>query len=134
MSNELGDTPSEIFRQQLHRLADWIADYRGKIETLRVAITTTRAGRAVRKNSGRCRSGHPSGNGALESSYVSRLLRLDSDCAGNPQRNDFRAVERERDDMAHFPGGDRARNSGDRLAPPVDAFARKFRGRDLRHC
>src|SRR5437870_13217262 len=35
--DELGDTPPEIFRQQLHRLADWIADYRGKIETLRVA-------------------------------------------------------------------------------------------------
>src|SRR5437667_12874099 len=35
--DEFGDTPPEIFRQQLHRLADWIADYRGKIETLRVA-------------------------------------------------------------------------------------------------
>src|SRR6266536_2141582 len=33
----LGDTSPEIFREQLHRLADWIADYRGKIETLRVA-------------------------------------------------------------------------------------------------
>src|SRR5213595_1733285 len=37
MTNELGDTPPEVFRQQLHRLADWIADYRGKIEELRVA-------------------------------------------------------------------------------------------------
>src|SRR5438067_2264548 len=36
-NDELGDTPPEIFREQLHRLADWIADYRGKIETLRVA-------------------------------------------------------------------------------------------------
>src|SRR5438874_9111182 len=35
--DELGDTPPEIFREQLHRMADWIADYRGKIETLRVA-------------------------------------------------------------------------------------------------
>ncbi len=35
--DELGDTPLEIFREQLHRMADWIADYRGKIETLRVA-------------------------------------------------------------------------------------------------
>src|SRR5205823_8469101 len=35
--DNLGETPPEIFRQQLHRLADWIADYRGKIETLRVA-------------------------------------------------------------------------------------------------
>src|SRR5882724_11552702 len=33
----LGDTPPEIFREQLHRMADWIADYRRKIETLRVA-------------------------------------------------------------------------------------------------
>src|SRR5438309_1966083 len=37
MQDNLGDTPPEIFRQQLHRLADWIADYRGKIEELRVA-------------------------------------------------------------------------------------------------
>src|SRR5947199_2720881 len=35
--NGLGDTAPEIFREQLHRMADWIADYRGKIETLRVA-------------------------------------------------------------------------------------------------
>jgi aromatic-L-amino-acid/L-tryptophan decarboxylase len=35
--HDLGDVPSEEFRKQLHQLADWIADYRGKIETLRVA-------------------------------------------------------------------------------------------------
>src|SRR5712672_2291113 len=35
--DNLGDTPLEEFREQLHRLADWIADFRGKIETLRVA-------------------------------------------------------------------------------------------------
>src|SRR5438094_5451508 len=35
--DNLGETPPEIFRQQLHRLADWIADFRGKIETLCVA-------------------------------------------------------------------------------------------------
>jgi aromatic-L-amino-acid decarboxylase len=29
--DELGDVPSEIFRKQLHQLADWIADYREKI-------------------------------------------------------------------------------------------------------
>jgi len=33
----LGDTSPEIFREQLHRLADWIADFRENIETLRVA-------------------------------------------------------------------------------------------------
>ena len=33
----LGDIPREEFRKQLHELADWIADYREKIETLRVA-------------------------------------------------------------------------------------------------
>src|SRR6266550_2285583 len=38
--DNLGETPPEIFREQLHRLADWIADYRGKIETLRVAPDT----------------------------------------------------------------------------------------------
>jgi aromatic-L-amino-acid/L-tryptophan decarboxylase len=32
-----GDTPPEIFRQQLHQLADWIADYRQGIQELRVA-------------------------------------------------------------------------------------------------
>src|SRR3984893_5930124 len=35
--DNLGDVPPEIFREQLHQLADWIADYREKIETLRVA-------------------------------------------------------------------------------------------------
>src|ERR1700757_2667609 len=33
----LGDTPPEIFRKQLHALADWIADFRENIETLPVA-------------------------------------------------------------------------------------------------
>jgi aromatic-L-amino-acid decarboxylase len=33
----LGDVPPEEFRKQLHELADWIADYREKIETLPVA-------------------------------------------------------------------------------------------------
>jgi aromatic-L-amino-acid decarboxylase len=34
---ELGDTPPVIFREQLHQLADWIADYREKIEERRIA-------------------------------------------------------------------------------------------------
>jgi len=33
----LGDTPPDEFRKQLHELADWIADFRGNIERLRVA-------------------------------------------------------------------------------------------------
>ena len=33
----LGDTPPEEFRRQLHELADWIADFRQDIESLRVA-------------------------------------------------------------------------------------------------
>jgi aromatic-L-amino-acid decarboxylase len=33
----LGDTPPEEFRRQLHELADWIADFRQNIESLRVA-------------------------------------------------------------------------------------------------
>jgi len=33
----IGDTPPEEFRKQLHELADWIADHREKIGTLRVA-------------------------------------------------------------------------------------------------
>jgi len=36
-SQHLGDTPPEQFRKQLHELADWIADFREHIETLRVA-------------------------------------------------------------------------------------------------
>ncbi len=36
-SQSLGDIPAEEFRKQLHELADWIADYREKIETLPVA-------------------------------------------------------------------------------------------------
>src|SRR3954466_2806191 len=37
MQDELGDTSPEEFRKQLHRLADWIADYRAHIEQLPVA-------------------------------------------------------------------------------------------------
>src|ERR1700731_3327561 len=33
----LGDTPVAEFRKQLHKLADWIADYREKIGKMRVA-------------------------------------------------------------------------------------------------
>jgi len=33
----LGDTPPELFRNQLHQLADWIADFRQHIGELRVA-------------------------------------------------------------------------------------------------
>jgi aromatic-L-amino-acid decarboxylase len=33
----LGDTPPDEFREQLHELADWIADFREHIERLRVA-------------------------------------------------------------------------------------------------
>src|SRR6266550_6137013 len=35
-AGDLGDISPAIFREQLHRLADWIADYREKIETLPV--------------------------------------------------------------------------------------------------
>ena len=35
--SNLGDTPPEEFRKQLHQLADWVADFREHIETLRVA-------------------------------------------------------------------------------------------------
>ena len=34
---KFGDTPPKEFRKQLHALADWIADFRENIETLRVA-------------------------------------------------------------------------------------------------
>ena len=33
----IGDTPPEEFRKQLHELADWIADFRENIDSLRVA-------------------------------------------------------------------------------------------------
>lgn len=36
-AGDLGDVPPAIFRRQLHQLADWIADYREKIEEMRVA-------------------------------------------------------------------------------------------------
>ena len=35
--SNIGDTPSDEFRKQLHELADWIADHREKIESIRVA-------------------------------------------------------------------------------------------------
>jgi len=34
---ELGDLSPEAFREELHRLADWVADYRANLEKLRVA-------------------------------------------------------------------------------------------------
>lgn len=37
MRESSGDTPPEKFREQLHRVADWIADYRANMEQLRVA-------------------------------------------------------------------------------------------------
>jgi aromatic-L-amino-acid decarboxylase len=37
--DDLGDVPSKNFREQLHELADWIADYRENIGTLLVAPT-----------------------------------------------------------------------------------------------
>ena len=64
----LGDTPPVEFRKQLHALADWIADFRENIETLRVAPNEkpgvirrptpkacTRGRRTVRENSQRRR-------------------------------------------------------------------------------
>lgn len=35
--SQIGDTPPEEFRKQLHELADWIADFREHIDQLRVA-------------------------------------------------------------------------------------------------
>src|SRR5262245_64040519 len=35
--DQVGDTPPEEFRKQLHELADWIANFRENIEQLRVA-------------------------------------------------------------------------------------------------
>ncbi|HEX6174245.1 MAG TPA: pyridoxal-dependent decarboxylase [Candidatus Binatia bacterium] len=36
-SNDLGDMPPAEFREALHRVADWVADYRERIEELRVS-------------------------------------------------------------------------------------------------
>jgi len=40
-SRQLGDTPPEEFRRQLHELADWIADFREHIDQLLVAPNDT---------------------------------------------------------------------------------------------
>src|SRR4051812_1159030 len=37
MTSDLGDLPDEEFRRLLHEAADWIADYRAGIESLRVS-------------------------------------------------------------------------------------------------
>ena len=42
--HSIGDTPPEEFRKQLHELADWIADFRERIEELRVAPNPAVAG------------------------------------------------------------------------------------------
>ena len=115
MKKDLGDTPPEIFREQLHRLADWIADYRGKIETLRVAPDSKPGAIRAALPAQPPEQGEPfekiladvdrvilPGMVHWSHPHVPRVLRLDHDRAGNPQRNDLRAVERERDDMAHF--------------------------------
>ena len=36
-SADLGDLPAEEFRQHLHAVADWIADYREKIAEYRIS-------------------------------------------------------------------------------------------------
>src|SRR3954462_13602592 len=36
-NDSLGDMPAEAFRKQLHRLADWIADYRENIAQTRIS-------------------------------------------------------------------------------------------------
>ena len=41
--DNLGDIPPDVFRDQLHELADWIADYREKIGERRIARTRNRA-------------------------------------------------------------------------------------------
>ena len=38
-TGELGDIPAEVFREHLHELADWIADYREKIASYRISPT-----------------------------------------------------------------------------------------------
>jgi aromatic-L-amino-acid decarboxylase len=43
-SRSVGDTPPDEFRKQLHELADWIADFRENIESLRVAPNPAVAG------------------------------------------------------------------------------------------
>lgn len=35
--SQIGDTPPEVFRKQLHQMADWIADFRENLGTIRVA-------------------------------------------------------------------------------------------------
>ena len=35
--SQLGDTPPEVFRDQLHQLVDWIADFREGLGNLPVA-------------------------------------------------------------------------------------------------
>src|SRR5579864_5892789 len=37
VAHYLGDTPPEVFRKQLHQLADWIADFRENLGNIRVA-------------------------------------------------------------------------------------------------
>ena len=38
-NNHLGDIPADVFRKHLHQVADWIADYRENIATLRISPT-----------------------------------------------------------------------------------------------
>ena len=117
----LGDTPPEEFRKQLHELADWIADFRENIESLRVAPNEKPG--AIRAQL----PAQPPEEGESFEKILSDVDRLivpgmvhwshpmflgyfgwTTTAPGNSRRNHYRAAQRQRDDVAHLSGCDRA--------------------------
>ena len=140
-----GDTPPAEFRQQLHELADWIADFREHIERLRVApndkpgaVREQLPKRAPEKGEpfekiltdvdniivpGMVHWSHPMFLGYFGATTT----------AGHSRRDAHRAAERERDDLAHFSGRDRAGDRRGRLAAAMGRFDGRIRRGGLRY-
>ena len=96
----LGDMPSEEFRTALHRVADWVADYREGIEDLKISPDIAPGEIAARlpgappdepvpfKDIFRdFQEIYPARHSALGPSGVPRLFRFDDDCSRHYGRN-----------------------------------------------
>src|SRR3954469_20190347 len=78
------------------------------------------------RNPGRLPEDHRSGHDALESSGIPRVLREFCDRRRSPWRSPRIRLERQRDAMAYWTRGNRARVADPRLAAPDDGPARRL--------
>ena len=144
--DNLGDTPPEIFREQLHRLADWIADYRGKMETLRVAPDSKPGAIRAALPSQPPEQGEPFEKiladvdrvilpGMVHWSHPMFLAYFGWTATAPGILSEMISAPLNVNAMTWrtCPAATELETAGDRLAAPMDAFAKKFRWRGLRY-